>query len=89
MVHIAAHQGNLDCLKVFAGLENAVEIFKVQDKVNANVHATPDDYVNGFLKDGLDHHIHIYHSLTKEHPLSKEHPPPTFGPISCSGPKFT
>ena len=41
MVHIAAHQGNIDCLKVFAGLENAVEIFKVQDKVNANPHATP------------------------------------------------
>ena len=34
MVHIAAHQGNLECLKVFAGVENAVEIFKVQDKVS-------------------------------------------------------
>ena len=37
VVHIAAHQGNLECLKVFAGLQNAVEIFKVQDKVNANL----------------------------------------------------
>ena len=41
MVHIAAHQGNLDCLKVFAGLENAVEIFKVQDKVRANSLVSP------------------------------------------------
>ena len=39
MVHIAAHQGNLECLKVFAGLQNAMEILKVQDKVNANPHA--------------------------------------------------
>ena len=43
VVHIAAHQGNLECLKVFAGLQNAVEIFKVQDKVNANPHALLDD----------------------------------------------
>ena len=35
-MHIAAHQGNLECLKVFAGLENAVEIFKMQDKVSAD-----------------------------------------------------
>ena len=31
----------------------------------------------------------MYCSLVKEHPLTKEHPPPTFGPISCMGSKFT
>ena len=31
----------------------------------------------------------MYRSLVKEHPLTKEHPPPTFGPISCMGSKFT
>ena len=30
-----------------------------------------------------------YCSLTKEHPLMKECPPPSFGPISCVGSKFT
>ena len=31
----------------------------------------------------------LYYSLAKEHPLTKECPPPTFGPISCTGSKFT
>ena len=31
----------------------------------------------------------LYYSLAKEHPLTKECPPPTFGPTSCTGSKFT
>ena len=34
VVHIAASEGKLDCLKIFAQLENAVEVFKMQDKVS-------------------------------------------------------
>ena len=33
--------------------------------------------------------FNIYRSLTKNGPLTKECPPPTFGPISCIGSKFT
>ena len=33
VVHIAASAGKLDCLKIFAELENAVEVFKMRDKV--------------------------------------------------------
>ena len=32
---------------------------------------------------------HAYRSLMKKGPLTKERPPPTFGPISCIGSKFT
>ena len=37
MVHIAASEGKLDCLKIFAELENAVEIFTTQDKVSGYI----------------------------------------------------
>ena len=30
-----------------------------------------------------------YHSLAKKGSLMKEHPPPTFGPVSCIGSKFS
>ena len=31
----------------------------------------------------------MYRSVAKKGQLTKEHPPPTFGPISCIGSKFT
>ena len=34
VVHIAASGGKLGCLKIFAELENAVEILTTQDKVS-------------------------------------------------------
>ena len=34
VVHIAASESKLDCLKVFAELENAVEVLQMQDKVS-------------------------------------------------------
>ena len=37
VVHIAASEGKLDCLKIFAELENAVEIFTTQDKVSGYI----------------------------------------------------
>ena len=37
MVHIAASEGKLDCLKIFAELENAVEIFTTQGKVSGYI----------------------------------------------------
>ena len=75
MVHIAAHQGNIDCLKVFAGLENAVEIFKVQDKVRANdfkIILTVDISTWGFIK-CLHHHFQIMTvSVSHTQQLQKE-----------------
>ena len=75
MVHIAAHQGNIDCLKVFAGLENAVEIFKVQDKVRANdfkIILTVDINTWGFIK-CLHHHFQIMTgSVSHTQQLQKE-----------------
>ena len=38
VVHIAARKGNLECLKIFAKLENALEAFKMQDKVSAGTY---------------------------------------------------
>ena len=37
VVHIAASEGKLDCVKIFAELENAVEIFTTQDKVSGYI----------------------------------------------------
>ena len=37
VVHIAASEGKLDCLKIFTELENAVEIFTTLDKVSGYI----------------------------------------------------
>ena len=49
MVHIAASGGKLGCLKIFAELENAVEILTTQDKVSGYCYLASAFLINKIL----------------------------------------